>query len=161
MWFVGVGIVWQFTVIARPCLNLRHFKNSRRGAFHIKPGLITCLIEVDGWIFISWSMPSTNFHGIVCTTIKVMCESHRLKHSYYTGIQILGRKCPLFGFWRIPTNFWSLNPNLKSVFGSLVWILHCCQFCVFKVKIYIFFELFSKFIFIKTFPFLIWKENIP
>ena len=47
----------------------------------------------------------------------------------YTGLQILGRKCPLFGFWRIPNNFWSLNP--KSVFDCLVWILHCCQFCAF------------------------------
>ena len=45
--------------------------------------------------------------------------------------KILGRKCPLFGFLRNPTNFWSLSPNPKSVFGCVVWILHCCQFCVF------------------------------
>ena len=50
---------------------------------------------------------------------------------HYTGLQDLDRKCHLFRFWRIPTNFWSLNPNPKSVFGYRVWILHCCQVCVF------------------------------
>ena len=46
----------------------------------------------------------------------------------YTGLQIFSQKCPLFGFWLISTNFGSLIPNPKSVFGYLVSILHCCQF---------------------------------
>ena len=62
----------------------------------------------------------------------------------FTGLQNLGRKCHLFEFWRIPTNFWSLNLNPKSVFGNRVSIFHCCQFSLFLVKIWIC-ELFSKF----------------
>ena len=58
--------------------------------------------------------------------------------NYCTGPRNLGQKCNIFGFWRISTNFWSMNLNPKSVFGYRVWILHGCQFCIFSGKIYIF-----------------------
>ena len=77
---------------------------------------------------------------------------------YYTGLQNFSRKCPLFGFWLISNNFGPLIPNPKSVFGCVVWSLHCCQFCVFRVKIYIF-ELFSKFIIFKNLSFFNMKRE--
>ena len=51
-----------------------------------------------------------------------------------TGLQFFSQKCPLFGFCLNSTNFWSLIPNRKSVFGYLVRILQCCQFCVFQAE---------------------------
>ena len=59
-------------------------------------------------------------------------------NNHNIGLQIFSQKCPLFGVWLISTNFGSLIPNLKSVFGCLVRILQCCQFCVFRAQNQIF-----------------------
>ena len=59
-------------------------------------------------------------------------------HLYYTGLQNFSQNLPLFGFRLISTNFGSLTPNPKSVFGYVVRILQCCQFCVFRLENQIF-----------------------
>ena len=53
---------------------------------------------------------------------------------YYTCLQNFSQKRPLFGFFNDFIIFGSLIPNPKSVFGSLVRILQCCQFCGFRAR---------------------------
>ena len=102
------------------------------------------------WLYINWlvNMYVTPVRGCnrlllrdlihsfwkIINTKNYRSQSSAYTHHNYTGLQNFSQKYPLFGFWLISTNFGSLIPNPKSVFGCEVWILQCCQFCVFRAR---------------------------
>ena len=151
------SILRYFVTKARENAHLKKkdflfFSKNRKRKITKKEEMVTHALHVWWWGY-------TEFFCKIFQSSVIAWHDLGDRFMYDTGLLNFSQKCPLLGFWLISTNFGSLIPNPKSVFGCVVWILHCCQFCVFfRVKIYIF-DLFSKFIIFKNLSFFNMKRE--
>ena len=84
--------------------------------------------------YISNPQPPNTMYGLEKSLLILINKNYTNNWYGLHWLQFFSQKCPLFGFCLISTTFGSLIPKPKSVFGYLVRILQCCQFCGFQAR---------------------------